>query len=214
MEDPKFQAQNQFPTVLLTLISIIQALALELLWNKTIGSEFLYEPSLAALIGWGMISVSLMGVLAIWVMYSTMLIGFTWRPGLRDSILPFVIGIQEFGLIALVSEPFNVMWLYVLASIFLVGNWVSHSTFSRARADAANDLFFRGRSPAGLKDFGFAFITILVLVLLGILNTVLTSSSWVAVLAIVYANIALALQIWNFRQLWDSVMLLQENLRK
>jgi hypothetical protein len=128
-------------TVLLTLISIIQAVALELLWNKASGSEFLYESSLEAVIGWGMASVSLMGVLAIWVMYSTTLICFTWRPGLRDSILPFVIGIQEFCLIALVSEEFNVMWLYVLASIFLVGNWVSHSTFARARANPANARF-------------------------------------------------------------------------
>ena len=210
MQNMKFQAQNQFPTVLLTLISIIQALALELLWNKASESDFLYVFSLDAVIGWGMISVSLMGVLAIWVMYSTMLIGFTWRPGLRDSILPFVIGIQEFALVALVAEEFNVMWLYVLASIFLVGNWVSHSTFTRARANDANALYFHNRPRAGLKDFSFAFVTILVLVLLGVLNTVLVDSSWTAVIAIVYANIALALQIYNFRRLWESVMSLED----
>ena len=57
MRDSKFQAQNQFPTVLLTLISIIQALALELLWNKVSESSFLYEFSTSALIAWGMVSV-------------------------------------------------------------------------------------------------------------------------------------------------------------
>lgn len=213
MQDTKFQSQNQFPTVLLTLISIIQALALELLWNKVSDSEFLYEWNIDAVIAWGMVSVSLMGVLAIWVMYSTMLIGFTWRPGLRDSILPFLIGIQEFCLVALISDEFNVMWLYTLASVFIVGNWVSHSTFTRARADKANRRFFEGRKPAVLRDFGFAFITILVLVLLGVLNTVLANSSWTAVLAIVYANIALGLQIVNFRELWETVMSLQEEVR-
>ncbi len=209
MLEKKVAVQNQFPMVLLTLISIIQALALELLWSKASGSDFLFEPSLNSAIAWGMLSVSMMGVLAIWVMYSTMLIGFTWRPNLQDSILPFVIGIQEFCLIALVSETFNVMWLYVLASIFLVGNWVSHSTFSRARANAENARFFVNRAPAKLRDFSFAFFTIAVLVLMGVLNTLLTTSSWTVVLAIVYANIALGFQIVNFRRLWEEVMSLQ-----
>ncbi len=214
MRDSKFQAQNQFPTVLLTLISIIQALALELLWNKVSESSFLYEFSTSALIAWGMVSVGLMGVLAIWVMYSTMLIGFTWRPRIQDSILPFVIGIQEFCLIALISEDFNVMWLYVLASVFLVGNWISHSTFVRARVDKSNAEYFKNRTPATFKDFSFAFVTILLLVLLGVMATVMANNNWIAVIAIVYANIALGWQILSFRRLWEQVMELQERLRQ
>jgi hypothetical protein len=60
--------------------------------------------------------------------------------------------------------------------------------------------------PTGLRDFSFAFATILVAVLLGVFNTVLANSSWTAVFAIVYANIALGLQIFNFRQPWEAVM--------
>jgi len=43
----------QFPAVLLTLISIIQALAMELMWSKIMNSDFLFSGDFSALIIWG-----------------------------------------------------------------------------------------------------------------------------------------------------------------
>ncbi|MBT8145833.1 MAG: hypothetical protein KJN90_03220, partial [Gammaproteobacteria bacterium] len=80
------RAQENFPAVLLTLISIIQALALELLWGKITGTESLWQTDMVALVGWGMVSVTLLGILQIWIMYSCMVMGFVWLPSLRDSI--------------------------------------------------------------------------------------------------------------------------------
>ena len=116
MNKIRARAQLQFPTVLLTLISIIQALALELLWSKIVESEFLWTLNAEALIGWGMLSVAFLAILQIWVMYSSMVMGFVWLPSMRDSIVPFIIGIQEFMLITLIDESFSSLWLYVLAS--------------------------------------------------------------------------------------------------
>ena len=65
-----------FPTVLLTLISIIQALALELMWSKIVDSDWLLVLDFQALIGWGMVIAAFLGILQIWVMYSTMVMGF------------------------------------------------------------------------------------------------------------------------------------------
>ena len=48
------RAHEHFPAVLLTLISIIQALALELLWGKITGTESLWQADMVALVGWGM----------------------------------------------------------------------------------------------------------------------------------------------------------------
>ncbi|MFT4887845.1 MAG: hypothetical protein ACJAY7_000989 [Pseudohongiellaceae bacterium] len=206
MNNMRERAQRQFPIVLLTLISIIQALALELLWSKIIESKFLWSFDAAALVGWGMLSVSLMGILQIWVMYSTIVMGFTWRPSLRDSIIPFVLGIQQFMMVSIISPTFNVMWLYNLASIFLVGNWMVHITFRRARVNKENDLFFKSRSPATLKDFTWPFVVISVLVMFGMMFTALGGPNWVALLAIVFANVVLALQIISSRALWNAMM--------
>jgi hypothetical protein len=210
MNKMRTRAQAQFPIVLLTLISIIQALALELMWSKITESDFLFSLEFSAIVTWGMISVTLMGILQIWVMYSTLVIGFTWRPSLRDSILPFVIGIQEFMMISLISEEFNVLWLYVLASIFIMVNWVVQITFRRARAEPENEQFFRGRSPATWKDFRGAFTIIFLLIIFGMLITAVANSDWLALIAIIFANIALAIQIWNSRRLWRTIMNLED----
>lgn len=206
MSGMRARAQRQFPIVLLTLISIIQALALELLWSKVEASQFLWSFSVNSMVAWGMISVSLMGILQIWVMYSTLVIGFTWRPSLRDSILPFVIGIQQFLVVSLISFSFNVMWLYVLASIFFVGNGIAHETFRRARADPSNHAFFKSRTPATIKDFRMPLFVIATLVLFGILYSALGRSAWVAMAAIAFANVILGFQIHFSRRLWASLM--------
>ena len=209
MNDMRARAVSQFPIVLLTLISIIQALALVLLWSKISDSDFLWNFDIKALVGWGMLSVALMGILQIWVMYSTIVIGFTWRPSLRDSVLPFVIGIQQFMMISTISPTFNVMWLYVLASIFLVGNGVAHITYKRARADTNNDFFFKCRDPATFKNFAGPFLIISMLVGLGMLSTVLDDPNWLVLTAIVFANGALAMQIILSRALWAAIMNLE-----
>ncbi len=59
MNKMRARAQTQFPTVLLTLISIIQALALELMWSKIAESDFLWTLDINAIIAWGMLSVTL-----------------------------------------------------------------------------------------------------------------------------------------------------------
>jgi hypothetical protein len=41
MQKMRSRAKTHFPSVLLTLISIIQALALELMWSKIVESDFL-----------------------------------------------------------------------------------------------------------------------------------------------------------------------------
>ena len=65
MRSMRDRAKAQFPFVLLTLISIIQALALELLWGKVTSSAFLFQPTLDAVVAWGMVSVTLLGILQI-----------------------------------------------------------------------------------------------------------------------------------------------------
>jgi hypothetical protein len=210
MSKMRARAQAQFPTVLLTLISIIQALALELMWGKITESDFLWTLTMPALIAWGMISVSLMGILQIWLSYSTLVMGFTWRPMFRDSIVPFVVGIQEFMMVSLISDEFNVFWLYVLASVFIVVNWVIHNSLQRAREDSANDAFFKNRATATFKDFTGAISIIAALVLFGIAFDILAESDWVALAAIVFANIALAVQIISSRNLWRILMSLPD----
>jgi hypothetical protein len=205
------RTQEHFPAVLLTLISIIQALALELLWGKITGTESLWQGDMVALVGWGMVSVSLLGILQIWIMYSFMVMGFVWLPGLRDSLFPFVIGLQEFMLVSLIGTEYEGLWLLVLASIFLSANIISHLSFRRARQEPANELFFRGRKPATLRDFRWAASVILALTVLGVVSAMVDSGSLLLLVAMTLANIVLLVQIFATRSLWRTIMSLSEN---
>jgi hypothetical protein len=212
MNKIRARAQLHFPTVLLTLISIIQALALELLWSKAVESDWLWGFDAPALIGWGMLIAAFLGLLQIWVMYSTMVMGFIWQPYLRDSIIPFIIGIQQFMLVALIDEDFNTLWLYVLGSIFISGNWVSQSSFRRARQDPENDEFFGRMKPATLRDFWPAMSIVSALVAFGIAIDLTQNRTWLPLVAIVFSNGVLIFQTFLFRRMWRSIMGLNKEL--
>jgi len=143
-------------------------------------------------------------------MYATMVMGFTWQPLLRDSILPFVIGIQEFMMISMIGEEFNALWLYVLASIFVTANWVSHSSLRRARLEEENAQFFSTVEPATFKDFIPVITIIAVLVLLGIATDITANTSWIPLSALVFANIVLLVQLIGLRKMWHNLMALPE----
>jgi hypothetical protein len=210
MSKIRTRAQAHFPTVLLTLISIIQALALELMWSKIVESEWLWNFDVQAFIGWGMVMAAFLGILQIWVMYSTMVMGFIWQPYLRDSIIPFIIGIQQFMLIALIGEEFDTFWLYVLGSIFITGNWVSHSSFRRARQDPENDEFFGKTNPATLRDFWLVATIVTGLVVFAISIGIAQNLAWLPLVALVFANAVLIFQTFMFRRMWRSIMGLNE----
>ncbi len=210
MSKIRARAQTHFPAVLLTLISIIQALALELMWSKILESDWLWVFGIQAIIGWGMILGVFMGILQVWVMYSTMVMGFVWQPSLRDSIIPFIIGLQQFMLVALVGEQFSTLWLYVLGSIFVTGNWVSHNSFRRARQNPENDEFFGKTNPATLRDFWPAMSIVTALVVFGIVIDVTQNQTWLPILALIFSNGVLILQTFMFRRMWRSIMGLNE----
>ena len=153
-----------------------------------------------------MLVTAFLGVLQIWVMYTTMVMGFVWQPYLRDSILPFIIGIQEFLLISLIGEEFSVWWLYVLASVFATANWVMHNSLKRARQEPQNAQFFANLQPATLRDFLPAISIISVFLILGIIVSITGNRSWLPLGAIVIAIVVLMVQIRGVRKLWRSLM--------
>ncbi len=202
----KSRVRIQFPAVLLTLISIIQALALELLWSKTTGSEFLFEPSLAAAVGWLSVLAVFFGILQIWLMYTTLVMGFEWQPLLRDSIFPFIIGVQEFMLVELISEGFNPLWLVILASIFISANYITHVSYRRARAEEANAFFFAGVEPATWRDFILVAFIILVLLAFAAAIALVPGAGSLPLWALVFVLIILAVQLEFARRLWRAVI--------
>ena len=147
------RVKEHFPTVLLTLLSIVQALALELLWGQLIAATYLLEHSFVALLGWVQVAAALLGLVLIWVVYASNVMRFRWVPTTSDSVYPFFIGLLEFLMIESMGPEHFGEWMILMAIMFATMVYVSHATMRRARKDPSNQSFFSTVKPATAKDF-------------------------------------------------------------
>jgi hypothetical protein len=115
MDTIRNRAKEKFPMVLLTLLSIVQALALEFLWDHVRHRAEIFEISVIAFLGWLQIGASLIVIILIWLMYAGMLMRFRWTPTVTDSIWPFLVGLIQFLMIEIMGAEKLALWVIVLA---------------------------------------------------------------------------------------------------
>ena len=190
------RAKEHFPTVLLTLLSIVQALALELLWSHLHEVDYLSELSWIAILSWVQIAATFLGIILIWVVYVSNVMRFRWVPATSESVFPFLIGLVEFMLIETLGPGDIGLWLTLLALVFALMNWVSWASMRRARLDAENDAFFSTLAPATLRDFYPAIAIVVGLASAGVYMLISGDRGLVAMLALLAANGVL---VWQFR---------------
>jgi len=200
------RAKEQLPTVLLTLLSIVQALALELLWSHVVSHDELYQWSWITLLWWVQIGASLLGVLLIWLIYTSMTMRFRWVPMPGDSVFPFLIGIIEFALIEALGPPRLAVWFVDLALIFAAMAWVSQSMLRRARLDGDNDAYFSAITPATRRDFYPVIVTVVALAVMGGYLGTTGDRGWVALAGLLGAAGVLGYQAWLNSVFWHRSM--------
>ena len=139
------RAKEHFPTVLLTLLSIVQAIALELLWAHISESSYQHESLLNGAFGWLQLASTLLGIVLIWVVYASNVMRFRWVPSTADSIYPFAVGIFVFWLVSSLGPGSVALWLLAMATCVGCMTYVSHATMRRARLNPDNAEFFVGQ---------------------------------------------------------------------
>ncbi len=171
MNSMRNRATDMFPMVLLTLLSIVQALALEFLWDHARHRTDLFELSLATIPGWLQIAATFNVIIIIWLMYAGMLMRFRWTPTTLDSIFPFLVGVIQFLMIDIMGAENFALWIFVLAFTFGSLVAIDHRAMMRARQDGANREFFNRYAPASIRDFMPQIIMVILL---------LTAGGWIA----------------------------------
>ncbi len=189
------RAKEQLPMVLLTLLSIVQALALELLWSDVRASAYLFEMTWTAMLTWIQIGTSFLGIVVIWLVYASTAMRFRWVPTTGDSVYPFIIGLLEFILIETLAPEYMGLWFVCMAMIFGLMTWISHRTMRRARLDGENDEYFASLTPATARDFIPAVVIVFVLVLAGTYLGVTGDRGMVALVAVLLAFAGLVRQL-------------------
>ncbi len=147
------RAKHHLPSVLLTLLSIVQALALELVWEFVSENGSIYVWSFENAVVWLQVAATFLGVLLIWLTYSGLVMRLRWVPSNLDSILPFLIGVVEFALVGSLGVEHLARWFSMLAIAFGIVTFVVQHSMRRARLDGDNDEFFAGQLPATRRDF-------------------------------------------------------------
>lgn len=206
MDTIRNRAKDRFPMVLLTLLSIVQALALEFLWDHTRHRTEIFEISEVALLSWLQIAASLNVIILIWLMYAGMLMRFRWTPTVSDSIWPFLVGLIQFLMIEIMGAEKLALWIIVLALIYGATKFINHRAMKRARIDPANREFFDRYLPATLRDFAPQIIMVTTLILAGSWIWFSGHHGWFAICTLVGSLIGLGYEMHKAVSYWNISM--------
>jgi len=206
MENIRIRARKHLPSVLLTLLSIVQAVALESLWDHTVHRQEIYELSLAATTGWLQIVVSLFTIIMVWLAYVSLVMRFIWTPSVTDLTLPFFVGVLELLMIESMGQDRLGAWFIVLAMIFTLLFLLTHSLFRRARHDPENTEFFQQIQAATWRDHLLNAAYVAVFVLAGIGFWLYDYRDWVAITALLILLCSVAYHIRILAGFWRRSM--------
>ena len=204
MSDIRNRAKDLLPSMLLTLMSIIQALALEFLWEVVRTAERAFTWS--AVLVWMQIAVNMLGILQIWLFYTSVAMRFRWVPTTSDLMLPFLVGILEFTLIDLTGSSHLPLWFWTLASVYTIAAWDAQNVMVRARKDSDNDDFFRHVQSAGLRELIAPAAVIVGLMVFGFAVYFTGENPWLTLVGLLFAAGSLVFQIAMGRKYWIRSM--------
>ena len=208
LESRRARAREHFPQVLLAVLGILQALALELLWERGVLGLDRWREVDALAVGVAQAVAVFMGVVLIWVLFATVVLRFSWLPRYRDLVFPFVLGALQFMLVESMAPEAISRWFALLALIFAVASIGSYQTFAAAIAeDPAAD------AEVGVELASFVPSAVIVALLLvsGLGVSWAGPDSWTAWIALVLANAGLVAQLWVLRVYWRRDLALDEN---
>jgi len=203
MQELRDRARANLPTVLLTLLSIVQALALEFLWTHVRENGPLFELSRLSVLLWIQLLTTFVGIMLIWIVYASHVMRLRWVPKTTDSVYPFVIGLLEFILIELLGPENIGLWMICNAAVFGVMVWISHRTMKRARLDGANEAFFKHVEPAGMKEFLPVAAIVFVGTTAGIYLAMTENTGWPALIALLGAGGVMVYQFISVATFWE-----------
>jgi hypothetical protein len=200
------RAKDHFPSVLLTFLSIIQALAVELWWSSMRESDYLWNGGWDAWVGWAQCLAVLLGILEIWLVYTSLVMRFIWLPGFQDSVFPFVIGIIEFSMVELMGPEHIPAWMCLIGLIFVLMVGSNHQTFVKARREPENADHFRTVRPATTDDFIAPALTIASIFAMALMLQITGNQTWLAFGCIALCSGILAYQVEDSRRFWNKSM--------
>lgn len=199
------RARELLPSVLLTVLGIVQALALELLWEGRPERLLAWRAIDAAATGWILHGTLFLGVVLVWVQFAVTVMRITWTPSLFDLVVPFVIGVMEFTLVATMVPEAVHWWFMGMAAVSVVTASVNFSIFARALTEA-------GRVLEAGSQRGYAPILIgsVALLIFAGWSRIAGPASAVPQVGASVAAVMLIVQLGVFRHFWNVDLFVED----
>jgi hypothetical protein len=199
----KDRARDKFPQVMLTLLSIVQALALQFLWESMRDNPVLFQIDLPGAIGWLQILVSLLSIIIIWLLYVDLVMRFRITPRMADLVLPFILGLIEFYFVEIASPEWLGEWLITLAVLFLIFSSMHHRIMRRARRDQENKEFFDQVNPLSRKEKNKRILYYLTIAAIGAWFMVNPETSHIALIIVFVILARQFMALFRISQFWN-----------
>ncbi|MDG1112750.1 MAG: hypothetical protein P8N63_03160 [Pseudomonadales bacterium] len=153
MNELRTRVRSNVSAAVLTLLGIIQALALEQLWTHVLITDALYTLTWQTFTSWTQIVTTLTAIILVWLVYAANVTRFLWLPSIYEFILPFWVGFVQVLMIQVLT-PTNIgFWFILMGVLFGTMIWIAQSTLRKARLDGSNEAFFATISAATWSDF-------------------------------------------------------------
>ena len=178
------RASEHLPAVLLTLLSIVQAVALESLWSHTISHVNFGAFSPLDILSLSLAAATLAVIVLVWLSYVSLLMRFIWVPSLADTSLPIFVGVAQFALIESATLDRIGYWFLILALIMAMVTGINQRFFRKARQDPRNREFFDGISPATRRDLLPQIIYAFAGLVMGVGFLLFKPSNWLAIVCV------------------------------
>lgn len=211
MHEISKRVKTNVPAVVLAVLGIIQAFALELLWNYVSGTELLFTMTWQALMSWTQVAITLVGIITIWLVYASNVTRFVWVPSIHEFILPFWVGLMQFLLIQILGPTWVGLWLVLMAILIATIVWVGQSTMRKARKDPDNAAFFSNTSVATWRDFYPAIIVVPILLFAGIYEWATAAYNLFTLTTLVFILGFLCVQIRQLAFWWNRSVSVPED---
>lgn len=193
--------------MVLTLLGIVQAFALELLWTFVAADDGLMKFNAEALF-LGLQSLSLLlAILAVWLVYASAVARFVWVPSFSELILPFWIGLLQFLTIELIGPESFAFWLLLVAILFVTLQWIGQTTMRKARLDPENASFFDKTNPATWRDFYSVYLITLAILATSVLAWVVGFSLNLKIFLMIVLVVVLCVQLRQMAAWWARSVL-------
>ena len=201
MDEKQQRAVELFPSVLLSVLGVIQALAFELLWEEGLPGIARWRAAGATATGVLQAAAVFQGGIVMWALYASLVLRLRWLPSIRDLVVPFVLGALQFALVELMAPERLPWWFAVLALIFTLAMATNYAAYAAAaRLD-----------PAALPDAGgqaLGSYTPSIAVVAGLVACAglvawTGPTSPAATAAVLAANAGLLVQLLVLRRYWN-----------